>query len=417
MTAFCNSGRTATGAGQRPSGAKSRSIRVGFVTTSFPVADNPASGAFIATLAEHLGRRVDLRILTPAATSPEMPPADRPFDVRYFRYAPLGWQKLAQRPGGIPAALREDSRLRILLPSFLTALFSGCARLAGECDVIHANWSINGAIAGLAAGLRGTPVVTTLRGSDIARVERSGMDRALLKSCLRTSAGLVCVSDAIRERVLELAPQRSEKVAVIYNGVDERFLSIERGSRSPQTPFRIVSVGSLIPRKAMHVLIDALRIAGRATEATVCIVGDGPERERLQASIGAAGLAQRVRLMGTVPPAALREHLENADAFVLTSRYEGRPNAVLEAMASGLPVLATRIPGTTELVHDGVNGLLFERDDANALAECLLRLERDPALRAKLGAAARDFVLESKLRWDETANAYVELYRAISGRG
>ncbi len=288
-----------------------------------------------------------------------------------------------------------------------------CRRLARTCDLIHANWSAVGAVAGLAARFTSTPVVTTLRGTDVRRLERSRVDRLLLRLCLKTNTFLICVSESVRDQVLRLYPDHARNVLVITNGVDDGLLSIRRSFEPvADRALRILSVGSLVPGKGMDVLLQAARIVRAAHDVRVTILGDGPERGRLNELIDSMGLADCVRLPGVIPPAALPDHLAEADVFVLPSLFEGRPNALLEAMASGLPSVASRIPGVISLLNDGVTGLLFEPRDADALAACLLRLEGDPALRCELGKAARALVLERQLTWESTAERYLDVYRA-----
>jgi glycosyltransferase involved in cell wall biosynthesis len=137
------------------------------------------------------------------------------------------------------------------------------------------------------------------------------------------------------------------------------------------------------------------------------IVGDGPERPALEAEIRAAGLLQRVELAGErrdVP-----QLLEDADVFVLSSRSEGAPLSILEAMAAGLPVVASAVGGVPEIVDDGTTGLLVPPGDAGALAAALERLLADPALRSRLGGAGWERVRE---RFDlaQLRRSHLELY-------
>lgn len=295
-------------------------------------------------------------------------------------------------------------------------MFIACWRLARDVDLLHANWTATGAIAGLAGMLAATPAVTTLRGSDVERLQRSPIERMLLRVCARTNARLVCVSDAIAEQVATILPGARDKISVIPNGVDDRFLQIRREpGESGGRRLSLLMVGSLIPRKAPRLAVEALRqLAGRSN-AKLLVVGDGPERASLVGMVETFGLRDRVGFEGQLPPEQIPELLSRCNALVLTSRFEGRPNVVLEAMAAGLPVLATRIPGVTEIVEDEVTGLLFEPDDAGALAECILRLERDPELGMRLGAAGRRFILEHGLLWERTARRYIDVYRSAFG--
>ena len=135
----------------------------------------------------------------------------------------------------------------------------------------------------------------------------------------------------------------------------------------------------------------ALRAAGRH-DATVVVVGDGPLREELAREAARLGIAPHVQLLGDL--ADVRFALEALDVFVLPSRTEGMSNALLEAMAMGLPVVATAVGGTPEVIGDGQTGLLVATDDPSAIAAAITRLLDDPATAARLGAAARQTVEE-----------------------
>lgn len=386
-------------------------MKVGLVTTSFPLGSNAASGTFVARLAETLAKRVELEVLTPAGTERD-PPASEAFRVRYFRYAPRQLQKLAHQPGGVPVALRTSPVSVLFLPAFVAVLFIEALRLARRCDVIHANWSACGAVAGIAGWLTRRPVITTLRGSDVIRLDRSMAARLLLMATLRTNARVICVSSDIERQVSNLFPKLANRVAMVPNGVDERLLSVKPQGHAPGE-LRVVAVGSLIPRKAFDTLISAFALLNDS-RISLSLIGDGPERTRLTAMIEELGLQGRVRAVGTVPPADIPRFLACGDVLVLSSRHEGRPNVVIEAMAAGLPIVATALPGVRELVLDGHNGLLFDPGDAAGLAGHLTRLQEDPELRAAMGTASRRRISELGLSWERAADSYCELYCAAA---
>jgi glycosyltransferase involved in cell wall biosynthesis len=171
----------------------------------------------------------------------------------------------------------------------------------------------------------------------------------------------------------------------------------------------IVSVGRLAPQKGHDVLLRAFAAVAREHPGwTLTIVGEGPERPALQALASALGIADRVRFTGTLPEPG--EVLVKADFFVMASRYEGFPNALLEAMACGLPVISTSSVGAQEIVTDGHDGLLTPIDDEAALADAMRRLIEDPQLRERLGRNGAEvserYSLERIVeRWDTAISA------------
>ena len=156
-----------------------------------------------------------------------------------------------------------------------------------------------------------------------------------------------------------------------------------------------VTVARLVPQKGIDVLIRALaQTSGAAQDWTLTLVGDGPEREALERQVLQAGLDEKVHFLGfrSDPQTSLLQ----AGVFVLPSRYEGMPNALLEAMAVGLAVVVTDAsPGPLEVVEAGVTGLVVPSDDPAALADALDRLAAQPQLRERLGAAAREALRQS----------------------
>jgi glycosyltransferase involved in cell wall biosynthesis len=273
-------------------------------------------------------------------------------------------------------------------------------------DIVHANSSKAGLLGRTAAAALGVPVrIFTAHGW--AFKAYSGPVSALYRWADRLMAPLttttVCVSE--RERAAGVAARtcRAADTVVIPSAVDAAALPQARHDGSPP---RVVMVGRLAAPKDPVTLVRALaRVQGSPFAAT--IVGDGPERPAVEAEIGAAGLEGVVELAGERHDVA--SLLAGADVFVLSSRSEGAPLSVLEAMAAGLPVVASAVGGVPESVADGATGLLVPPGDAAALAAALEQLLADSALRRRLGAAGRERV---RARFDlaELQRAHLELY-------
>lgn len=185
-----------------------------------------------------------------------------------------------------------------------------------------------------------------------------------------------------------LAPLfQARELSLLPNPLPMPEISAAVGTSGDRDGF--VTVARLVPQKGIDVLIRALELAsGVAADWTLTLVGDGPERSSLEQQVQAAGLQSRVGFLGF--RADPQTFLLRSGVFVLPSRYEGMPNALLEAMAAGLAVVVTDAsPGPLEVVEDGVNGLVVPSDDAQALAGALERLAANPDLREQLGAMAR----------------------------
>jgi glycosyltransferase involved in cell wall biosynthesis len=254
-------------------------------------------------------------------------------------------------------------------------------------DIVHANSSKAGVLGRIAAVAAGVPVrIFTVHGWAFSA--SSGVVSTLYRWADRLVAPVttltICVAE--RERVAGLAAGtcRPGRTVVIPNGVD---VEAAPPARHDGDPPLVISVGRLAEPKDAVTLVRALA-AVPAGRFTGLIVGDGPDRELVAAEVRRLGLQDAVVLAGTrgdVP-----ELLARADVFVLSSRSEGAPVSILEAMAAGLPVVATRVGGVEELVADGETGLLVPSGDPAAMSAALARLTADPALRRRLGAAARE---------------------------
>ncbi|MCU0934756.1 MAG: glycosyltransferase [Gammaproteobacteria bacterium] len=392
-------------------------LNVALVTTSFPLLPSSVSGIFVARLVDHLPEPIRATVITPCATRPTAPTLRGRHRLACFRYAPWSWQVLAHRPGGLPAALDGGGIVPFLLPALFGAMLGKCVAAARHADVLHANWSVPGVVAGLAGLFARKPVVTTLRGSDVTRAVSSRVHSAALRLALRLSDRVLTVSRAMQERLCDWWPEEAAKVEFLANGVEPELLSIEaRASNYRGAPMQALSLGNLVPNKGVHVVIEALSRIPAGERPTLTVAGDGPERHRLQAQVDGAGLGPWVRFSGAVPPSAVPDLLAAHDVLVLASRAEGRPNVVIEALAAGLAVLASDIEGVREVVVDGRNGLTFQSADAGGLAEGLARLARQPELRQALAEQGRRYVIDEGLLWPRTAARYAEVYEEVSGR-
>jgi glycosyltransferase involved in cell wall biosynthesis len=238
-------------------------------------------------------------------------------------------------------------------------------------------------LAGVCAMARtGTPAVVWVRGENEFRLGRGRM-RWIAPAVWRRARGVLVQSETVRAQLLAAA---GEQATALRDDVAAKLEIVPNGLDLPPGPFPagkgVLAVGRLVPQKEMDVVMDAVAAAGQ----TLRIAGDGPERAALEARASAASTT----FEGILPRDRLALLYREAGCVVLaSSRGEGFPNALLEAMSFARPVIATPIAGVRDLVRDGENGLLVPPGDASALAAALRRLDDDPALAARLGAAGR----------------------------
>jgi len=287
----------------------------------------------------------------------------------------------------------------------------------GRPAVIHSFLFLDGFYARLGGALAGAPRVASLRGEDYRRGSpHDYADRALQGLATRLVANSAWMRDQARARGLNRAP-----IAVIPNGVDtarfERLPSRAAARQAwglPADAFVVGYIGRFSPEKDPAAFARVARlVAAQEPGARFLMAGDGPERASVEQAVREAGLADRFVFAGWVADSA--RVLAALDALALTSVTESAPNVVLEAMASGTPVVSTAVGGALEMVDHGAAGLLARPGDAEALAAAVLRLRRDPALADELRRAGRARV-HAGYSMEAMTSRYEALYEELAGQ-
>jgi len=290
---------------------------------------------------------------------------------------------------------------------------------AGRIQVIHSHGKGAGLYGRIAARLTGATSVHTFHG--IHPSGYGGLYLRLERALSRRTFAVVHVSEsqAALARALGLAP--AGRTRVIVNGIDAASVRaaaagapISRATLGLEPDALVLgTIARLDPVKRLEVLLRALPLlVARVPEAQLLIVGDGPERDALPALARTLGLEDRVVFAGAIPDAA--RVLPLVDLYVTASRREGLPTALLEAMACGVPVLATEAPGHVDAVEPEITGRLVPLDDAPGLAAAAALLLRDPALRARMGRAGRERV-EQHFTRGRMLSEIAALYREAAG--
>jgi glycosyltransferase involved in cell wall biosynthesis len=270
-----------------------------------------------------------------------------------------------------------------------------------------------GPLGWLAKRSSGAPYVISLRGGDVpgtdSRVER--MHRVLTpvrRAVLRGALSVVANSRGLAELSQGFDPT---PVDVIPNGVDAEFFSPAASRASSDGSVGYLFAGRFQPQKNLFVLLEQFGKAIRATSVplTLRLIGDGADATKLKAHARDLGIADHVQWTGWLDKEGIREAYRAADVFVNPSLFEGMPNTVLEAMACGLPVIASRVMGNDEVVEHGDTGILFDLTEPDALARAIADLATSPARRSAMGIRAR-LVACSRYSWEATARQYADLF-------
>jgi glycosyltransferase involved in cell wall biosynthesis len=266
--------------------------------------------------------------------------------------------------------------------------------------IVHTHTSKAGFVGRLAAWLAGVPAVIHQPHGHVFYGYWSRPRTALFVGLERIAAHwtdtIVTLTRREIDEHLERGIGRAAQYAVVPSGVPTRALRASAPPRAearerlglPPDAFVIAGVGRLVPVKGFDVLVAALAdVVARVPDAHVLLIGEGADRAALQARAAALGLADRLHITGAVTDVMAR--LAGADVLAAPSRNEGMGRVLVEAMALGLPVVGTRVGGIGDVIVDNECGLLVPPEDPAALAEALVELGQDAALRVKLGAAAK----------------------------
>jgi glycosyltransferase involved in cell wall biosynthesis len=301
---------------------------------------------------------------------------------------------------------------------FVSGVIGALRRLRPHYDLIHTHQGLWEAVAtGLGRPwLSGAPALIQPASSgyygeaeELLRTRGAPLLRRLI---LRNPAFAAISADIERQwRALGVAPGRLVRMA---SGVDATHFhpGPAEGESEPELlpPPRVVFTGRLHPQKNLDTLLDAWPAVVRRTGANLVLVGQGPDRGRLLSRAGTLGVAAHVQFVGPVSdPAPI---LRAAVAFALPSIAEGMSNSLLEAMATALPCLASRIGGNIDLLDDGRTGLLLPPDAPEAWSSALIRVLEDPDHARALGTAARRRV-ETEFALPVVVDRYIDLYRKL----
>jgi len=372
-------------------------LRVLTLSTLFPDVTRPNFGVFVEQQTLGLAARpdVDLRVVAPIGIPP-WPLSALPH-YRGLRSVPEreDWKGLdVRRPNfttipGTGARFHVAALTRRLIP-LLTEI-----RRDFAFDVIHAEFFFPDGPAAVALGAHfRVPVSIKARGSDVHHWGHAPGTATSVRKAGRDADGLLAVSAAMKADMAAIG-MPPERIRVHNTGVDlARFAPRERAAAKLAygvTSPLIVSLGALIMRKGHDIVIDAVAdIPG----ATLLIAGEGPARAALEAQIVARGLADRVRLLGSIPHRDLPDLLAAADVMALASASEGLANAWVEALACGTPIVITAAGGAAEVVTKPVFGRIAAREP-QAFAAAIRALLEDPPAQAEVRRGAEHFTWEA----------------------
>jgi glycosyltransferase involved in cell wall biosynthesis len=397
-------------------------MKVLMVTSSYPLFPGDGTAPFIEEIARGVAARGhEVDILLPAH------PRLRREAEKHLRFFPFAYAPVqALNVWGYAQSMNADRGFKgkTLAVAPFAALATAAAvrrRIHAErYDVVHAHWVVPGGVLSYGAARSSRlPFVISLHGSDVFAAERSRLVGFAARRAFAASGAVTACSSDLRDRAVRLGAPETSTRTVPY-GVDAAFFGTRDASASRDAmrarlgvgpgQTLVVAVGRLVEKKGFVHLIDA---AANTPSLHIALVGDGDLETDLAAHGRAVGAS--LTLAGRFSRSEIRDALHAADILAVPSvidsrgNVDGLPNALLEAMASGGPIVASRVAGIPDVVTDGVEGVLVPPGAPAPLREALLQLATDSARRVAVGVAAAARV-HRDLTWDRVASTLEDCY-------
>lgn len=386
-------------------------VRILSIATTHPRFAGDSEPAYVFSLNRELVRRGhQVTTLLPHAAGASLEEVAHGVQIRRFRYfLPARAQRLCYN-GGILPNLRKSWLARVNLPCFVAAQALAVTRAvtSKQYDVIHCHWLITSGLMGALVGRpAGVPLVVTAHGSDVFtnNLLFKAIDRWVLARCS------VCTVNSRRSGMLVSGLSPDARIEPVPMGVDP-----DRYGKDLATPEarralgngrpQILFVGRFSRNKGVTDLVRALPIiAAEMPQVRLAVVGYGPDEGRIRSTIDEQRVGDRVSMIGPVAREAIPAHLASADLVVLPSiKVEGLGVVLLEALASGTPVVGSDVGGIPDIIEDGVTGLLCRSEDPGDIAAKCLRLLGDPELMRQTADNGRRLVLD-RFSWSRIGAA------------
>jgi glycosyltransferase involved in cell wall biosynthesis len=396
------------------------------VTTSYPRFKGDSVGTFMEPIARGVAARGHIvHVVAPWHPLVTRRRVEDGVHFHFYKYAPLKSLNVF----GYAAAMKADVSLRAAAvaaaPLALAAGWRTARKIARRhrATIMHGHWVIPGGVTAAAAA-GGRPLVISLHGSDVYIAERLLPARLAARAAFRRAAFVTACSSDLARRAVALGADPG-RISVIPYGVDADRFRPDAEARStmraqlgvPDQAALVAAAGRLVSKKGFEYLIDAI---AQTPDVVLALAGEGTLRAELVRRAESAGVSERVRFLGDRAQDDVATLFAGADVIVAPSvrddagNVDGLPNVVMEALASGTPLITTAAGGIGAVVEHDVTAFVVGERDARALAAGIRRAVADPDLRQRIGRAARGLA-ETRFGWRETAARFEETYeRALA---
>jgi glycosyltransferase involved in cell wall biosynthesis len=403
-------------------------MRIAVLTSSFPRFKGDGTAPFVKSISEaiaNLGNEV--QVLAPYDISLR-DDLESTVKVHRFKYV---WPKSLHIMGHA-RTLQADVKLHpltpLLLPLFLFAEIINLIRLSKKMNaqVIHAHWALpNGFAAAVVSKLLGIPLVISLHGSDIFMADKNFIFRAIARWTFKQSSAVTACSQELYDRAKRI--HKNIDIHLIPWGADPDVFKPLQNRQDVRKAYGwasdeiiISTLGRMVYKKGFSHLIDIVpELISGDRRIKVVFGGSGPLEEELKEKVHQMGISNIVSFPGRIPWNEVPQFLAASDIFVLPSQrdkagnLDGLPTVLLEAMACGLPCVASDVGGVSLVIRDGMNGFLVQPSDKDALSEKLGELINHQYFRHKMGHTARESIIE-EFNWKRVAGKMFAIFQSTN---
>ncbi len=406
-------------------------MRICTLTHTYPRFPDDINAPFVEKLMENIARKGnEVSVLTAYDPEWNRKAEDHTVDLRTYRYIWPDSLHILGYSRTIEGNIRFRKRVMFLSPFLFMHAYNAFFRLVNEKnpDILHAHWLLpNGFIAGHVSRLTGIPLIIQTHGSDVFTAEKNALFRSMARYAAKHAHYIVSPSPDLTKRLGGIGIDTG-KIGLVPNTVEADFSSEvtpDDTDRLKKTlgisPDRtvVLAMGRMVYVKGFDFLLEAFRkVACERKNVTLVLAGGGVIFDELKELSSRLGIGDRVIMPGAVMRREVPVYFKMADIYVVPSiRHEsgavdGLPVVVPEAMASGLPVIASDLSGIPVLIRDGHNGMLVKERDVEGIADALKKLIDNQALRNQFGERSRR-IIEKSVNYDTISDHFSNIYKEI----
>lgn len=407
-------------------------MRICTLTHTYPRFPDDINAPFVEKLMEHIALRGnDVSVLTAYDPAWNRSLDDHTVNLRTYRYIWPDRLHILGYSRTIEGNVRFRKSVLALSPFLFCHAFRSFLKLVRERkpDILHAHWILpNGFIAGLVSRLTGVPLLIQMHGSDVFTAEKNSLFRAMARDAARSARYIISPSPDLTRRLGAIGID-TEKIGLVPNTVeadfssdvtDETVAALKASLGIQPGHLVVLAMGRMVHVKGFEYLLEAFaRVARGHGDVTLVLAGGGILYDDLKRRSADLGIADRVVMPGAVLRPDVPVYFRMADVFVVPSiRHEsgavdGLPVVVPEAMAAGLPVIASDLSGIPVLIRGGYNGILVKERDVPGIADALRTLLGGQGLRALYGERSRRIIVQA-VNYDTVADHFCRLYHEIA---